>query len=238
MNAKQAVNEIKSVLAQFGLVSAPKQSFKLEDETILQAEKIEEGAEVEKINEQFEISKVEDGAYKTKDGFSIEVKDSKIVAIKKEAFLEAKLEDGTKIKVEGDELIEGAKVVVMQEDAEVPAPDGIHSLEDGVKVETKDGAIVGISKPKPEEDEVEDSAVEGPDMVEMVSLMKDFIKKMDEKMGGMQKKMEAMENQFSAFKSEPAAKKIADGKTEINKEVSTDELRVSKLMQLRELSKK
>lgn len=237
MNAKQAVNEIKSVLAQFGLVSTPKQSFKLEDDTILQAEKLEVGVEIEKINEQFEVSKLEDGSYKTKDGFSIEVADSKIVAVK-EAFLEAKLADGTKIKVEGEELIEGAKVVVVTEDAEVPAPDGIHELEDGVKVETKDGAVVGISKPKPEEGEVEDSAVEGPDMVEMVSLMKDFIKKMDEKMGGMQKKMEAMENQFNAFKAEPAAKKIADGKTEINKEFSTDDLRVSKLMQLRELSKK
>jgi hypothetical protein len=51
----------------------------------------------------------------------------------------------------------------------------------------------------------------------MMDMLKDFVKKMSDKMASMEQKMSEVENQFSAFKSEPAAKKIADGKTEFNK---------------------
>jgi hypothetical protein len=75
--------------------------------------------------------------------FDIEVKSGEIVAVK-EIFIDAKLVDGTVVKVSGDSLVEGAKVVVVTADAEVPAPDAIHELEDGTKIETKDGVITKV----------------------------------------------------------------------------------------------
>ena len=77
--------------------------------------------------------------------FEIEVKDGKIQTVK-EIFLDAKLIDGTVVKVEGDSLAEGAKVVVVTAEGEIPAPDGVHELEDGTKVETKEGVIARIEE--------------------------------------------------------------------------------------------
>lgn len=245
MNAKQAVSEIKAVLAQFGLMTATKASFKTEDNTIYQAEKIEAGYALERMNDKYEFESVADGSYKTTDGQIVEVKDSKIVAVK-ENFLDAKLIDGTQIKVEGEELLPGAKVVVVREDAEVPAPDGVHELEDGTKVETKDALIVKIEQKEAMQEAVpadvveEDDAVGmDPEMVEFVQLMKKFIKKMEDKMASVDNKMSSLESQFNSFKKEPAAKKIADGKTEFNKlsDVSDVDSIADNIMKLRNLKK-
>lgn len=251
MNAKQAVSEIKAILGQFGLMSAPKASFKTEDNTIYQAEKIEAGYALERMNDKFEFEAVEDGVYKTTEGKNVEVKDSKIVAVK-EAFLDAKLIDGTQVKVEGEELLPGAKVIVVTAEAEVPAPDGVHELEDGTKVETKDGAIVSVKAPEAkvdmqesipgdiqEEEDAADTVGLDPEMIEFVQMMKKFVKKMDEKMGMVEKKMESIETQFSAFKKEPAARKIADGKTDFNKinQVSDIDSIAENVMKLRQLKK-
>ena len=77
----------------------------------------------------------------------------------------AKLIDGTEIRVEGDELVEGAAVYVVTEEGDVPAPDGIHELEDGTKVETAEGLIKSIEM-KMEDDSIEESP-EGVEEVEM-----------------------------------------------------------------------
>ena len=55
----------------------------------------------------------------------------------------------------------------------------------------------------------------------------------------MEQKMENMNAEFSAFKKEPAAKKIADGKTEFNK-ISGDSAddKLNALMAFREINKK
>jgi len=243
MNAKQAVNEIKAVLSQFGIIPAPaKASFKLEDNTILQAEKLEVGKAIEKINEDFQLTPLENGSYKLQEGFTIEVLDGVLSAVN-QAFLDAKLIDGTQIKVEGEELIEGAKVIVVTEDAEVPAPDGIHELEDKTKVETKDGLIVKIEEAveaspeggEPVEEVVPSGDLMDPEMVEMVQMMKEFVRRMDEKMSGMQKKMESMQSDFNAFKKEPIGKKISDGKTDFNKinDISDADAIVANIMKLR-----
>jgi hypothetical protein len=140
----------------------------------------------------------------------------------KEIFLDAKLVDGTAIKVSGDGLVEGAKVVVVTEEGEIPAPDGVHELEDGTKVETKEGIIAKIEEavaemeaPEMEKPEVEIEVKKEEEMEkEMVELVKEFISKMGEKISMIEKKVEGMSADFNAFKKEPAAKKIADGKTE------------------------
>ena len=77
----------------------------------------------------------------------------------------AKLIDGTEIRVEGDELVEGAAVYVVTEEGDVPAPNGIHELEDGTKVETAEGLIKSIEM-KMEDDSIEESP-EGVEEVEM-----------------------------------------------------------------------
>lgn len=227
-NSKSAIKEIKSLMVQFGFLKSDDielLSFKLEDDTILQTEKLEAGKKIVKINEAFEQVSLEDGSYKLKENFEIEVAAGEIKAVK-EIFVEAKLVDGTVVKVEGDSLMEGAKVVVVTPDAEIPAPDGVHELEDSTKVETKDGVIVMV-KPMGEESEdddvpgVEEPAIDAPMEMskEMMEMLKEFVKKMGEKMSEMEQSYSSLQNEFNAFKKEPAAKKIADGKTEFNKEV-------------------
>jgi hypothetical protein len=140
--------------------------------------------------------------------------------IVKEVFIDAELVDGTKIKVEGDSLIEGAKVVVVTEEGEIPAPDGVHEISDGTKVETVEGVISKIEQ-KLEEPEVEKPEAEVEIEVskdgmekEMVDMIKEFIYKMGDKVKKMEEQMSSLSTDFNSFKKEPASKKIADGKTE------------------------
>jgi hypothetical protein len=245
-NSKKAVQEIKKLMVQFGFLADEPTllSFKLEDNTILQTAKLEVGNEIVKINEEFEQVKLEDGSYRLVENFEIEVKDGKIEVVK-EVFLDAKLADGTVVKVEGDSLAEGAKVVVVTEDAEIPAPDGVHELVDGTKIETKDGIIAKIEEvvaegEAPEASEVEVEAKEIGMSSEMYDMLKEFVSKMGEKMSSMEQKMESMNNEFNAFKKEPAAKKVADGKTEkFTKLNNNDELdaKIAAIMSLQKLNK-
>jgi hypothetical protein len=164
--------------------------------------------------------------------------------IVKEIFIDAKLIDGTAIKVSGDSLVEGAKVVVVTEEGEIPAPDGVHELEDGTKVETAEGIISKIEE-KLEEPEMEKPEMEEPKVEievskegmekEMVDMLKEFIYKMGDKVKKMEEQMSTLSTDFNAFKKEPAAKKIADGKTEkFNK---TDDYIDSKLEAIAALRK-
>ena len=75
-----------------------------------------------------------------------------------EAFVDAKLIDGTIIRYESLEI--GAALSVVGEDGEiVPAPDGQHELESGEVVRTEEGVIVEILEPETEEvEEVEEEA--------------------------------------------------------------------------------
>jgi hypothetical protein len=249
-NSKTAIAEIKKLMKQFGFLSddGTLKSFKLEDNTILEAKNLVAGEKITRINDEFERVALESGVFKLVENFEVEVVNGEIKSVK-EIFIDAKLADGTVVKVEGDTLLEGAKVVVVTEDAEIPAPDGLHELEDGSKIETKDGIIVKVEEMLEEElpkegpeampPAIDEPATEGkpvPDVeVELMSLLKDFIQKVSEKMGALEKKMEGVEGQFAAFKKEPSAKKIANGKTEKFNNVSNDDLdgKISMIMSLR-----
>jgi hypothetical protein len=247
-NPKTAINEIKKLMVQFGFMTeeATPLSFKLEDDTIINTEKLEVGKSVSKINEAFEAVALEDGSYKLKENFEIEVSNGEITAVK-EIFVEAKLKDGTVVKVEGDSLAEGAAVKVITEEMPdgIAAPDGVHMLEDGSEVETKDGIIVSVKSPEGmmdgESDPMPEDSVDAGDpiQVELMKMLRDFIYKCGEKMSQMEQKMESMNSEFSAFKSEPAGKKISDGKTEFNKisgESADDKFNA--LMAFRQINKK
>ena len=162
--------------------------------------------------------------------------------IVKEIFIDAKLVDGTAIKVSGEGLVEGAKVVVVTEEGEIPAPDGVHELEGGMKVETKEGIIAKIEEAvaeapemeKPESEVEIEVSKEGMEK-EMVDMLKEFIYKMGDKVKKMEEQMSTLSSDFNSFKKEPAAKKIADGKTEkFNK---TDDYIDSKLETIAALRK-
>jgi hypothetical protein len=239
-NPKNAIQEIKNLMVKFGFMADenPLLSFKLEDDTILETEKLENGKSIFKINEAFERVALENGSYKLKENFEIEVSEGQITAVK-EIFVDATLIDGTKIKVEGDALANGAKVVVVTEQGEVPAPDGVHELEDGTKVETKDGMIVMVQEVPAE---AEGEAPEAPEVevsipvdTQLVDLVKEFVNKMSEKISSMEANMSSLSSEFEAFKKEPAAKKIADGKTDFNKQAKDDavEDKISAIMSLR-----
>lgn len=239
-NSKNAIQEIKSLMVKFGFLADEPTllSFKLEDNTIIETEKLEVGNKIVKINDSFERVALEDGSYRLVENFNVEVSNGNIVAVK-EIFLDATLMDGTVIKVEGDSLVEGAKVLVITADAEIPAPDGVHELEDGTKVETKDGIIAKIMEvaAEGEDEESEVAKVEVAKELDMSSemydMLKDFVSKMGEKMSQMEQKMESMNNEFSAFKKEPASKKIADGKRDFNKELNNMDSQIDAIMGLR-----
>ena len=73
-----------------------------------------------------------------------------------EAFVDAKLVDGTIVRVE-PALEIGASFAVVGEDGEVvPAPDGEHEIESGEVVRTEGGVIVEIMTPEPVEEEAEE----------------------------------------------------------------------------------
>jgi hypothetical protein len=70
---------------------------------------------------------------------------------------------------------------------------------------------------------------------EMVDMLKEFIYKMGDKVKKMEEQMSSLSTDFNSFKKEPAAKKIADGKTEkFNK---TDDYMDSKLEAIAALRK-
>ena len=241
-NSKSAINEIKKLMVQFGFLAAEPtlQSFKLEDNTILEAEALEVGKSIFKINEQFERVALEDGSYLIPNEFSLEVKDGNIETVK-EIFVDAKLKDGTPISVKGAGVEVGAKVFVVKDGVPEPAMDAVHELEDGSKVETKDGEIVSVMPAEggeekapivevevespaeggeeavsPVEEKVieEDSKLNPEMMGEMYDMLKDFIGKVGQKMADMEKENMSLKNEFAAFKKEPAGEKIKYSKTD------------------------
>jgi hypothetical protein len=233
-NSKSAIKEIKNLMVQFGFLKNDEVellSFKLEDDTILNTEKLEIGSKIYKINEAFEQVSLEDGSYKLKENFDIEVVEGEITSVK-EIFVDAKLVDGTVVKVAGDSLVEGAKVVVVTADAEIPAPDGVHELEDGTKLETKDGVIVKVEEVVGEMEEgVEIPEAEAPTIdapmemsKEMMELLKEFISKMGEKVSKMEQSYSSLQDEFNSFKKQPAGKKLSDGKTEVFTKENDDTL--------------
>jgi hypothetical protein len=250
-NSKTAIQEIKKLMKQFGFMpeEVSLKSFKLEDNTILEAKNLVAGEKITKLNDEFERVALESGSYRLIENFEIEVEDGEIKSVK-EIFVDAKLVDGTQIKVEGEGLVEGAKVVVVTEEGEVPAPDGVHELEDGIKVETKDGIIAKIEEVVSEELEDVEVPVEVPaeiapvaeevveSVIEALLPLMEEVKVLVDEMKKMKDYMKDMKNDFDAFKKEPAAKPIANGKTDFSKSYNNDDAIDAKWAAIAELRNK
>jgi hypothetical protein len=72
-----------------------------------------------------------------------------------------------------------------------------------------------------------------------MGLLKDFIERCSAKMAEMESNYNSLQNEFKAFKKEPAAKPIANGKTEKFNNVSSDDLddKISMIMAMRSTNK-
>jgi hypothetical protein len=76
------------------------------------------------------------------------------------AFLDAKLVDGTIVRIEPAVEV-GAIVKVIDEEAnELDAPDGDHELEDGTIIRTEGAVVVEVMAPEVEEEEESEEEVE------------------------------------------------------------------------------
>lgn len=75
-------------------------------------------------------------------------------------FGELTLVDGTVIKYEGDAPMEGAPLIVVTPEGEVPAPDGVHETDSGLLISTQDGVIVSIEEKEMEAPIEEEAAAE------------------------------------------------------------------------------
>lgn len=75
-------------------------------------------------------------------------------------FGELTLVDGTIVKYEGDAPMEGAPLIVVTPEGEVPAPDGVHETDSGLLISTQDGVIVSIEEKEMEAPVVEEAAAE------------------------------------------------------------------------------
>jgi len=232
-NPKILVDKIKGLMKEFGFATEIElMSFSIEDDnnTILQVEKLEVGQKAIKINEEFNQVSLEDGSYKLKENFEIEVLNGNIMKVK-EIFVDAKLSDGTAVKVEGDAVAIGAKVLIVTEQGEMPAPDGVHELEGGDKIEVKDGVITYVEPVnEPAEVEVEAGKMKDkPEMMaaeadEIIAILKELVMALEAKYAAVKSEVEDVKAELNAFKKQPAAAPIKNGKTDFNKVSKTDDL--------------
>ena len=74
--------------------------------------------------------------------------------------LDATLEDGTPITIEGEEIVEGAAVMVVTQEGASPAPDGQHVLSDGTVLVVVGGKIESFTLPSPDDKAGKDEEME------------------------------------------------------------------------------
>ena len=120
---------------------------------------------------------------------------------------EITLVDGTVVKVDG-ELAEGKALVVVTEEGDIPAPEGIHESSDG-KLITVDaeGTIVAVEdKPVEEveqEMEAEEPVSEQPESnPDEASFSEDFLAKVAGLISPLNERLDAIEAKFSGLNSE------------------------------------
>jgi len=139
---------------------------------------------------------------------------SKIEAIKalfneEVKFTDAKLADGTIVSYEGDTLVAGVKIFVVDETGKNPAPDGTHELADGTLVETKDGVVLNVTA-KVQDSEVETVAEVAP----VQNAEVEELKKLNQTLASDVVELKASnEKQVAEFKSELA--KLSDSNKQL-----------------------
>lgn len=176
-------------------------------------------------------------------------------------FIDAKSGENI-VRVEGEDFVVGAEIMVVTEQGLLPAPDGEHILEDGRKLTVSGGKITEVELPEmaeetevemaeitPEEKEQEkESAMEkmaetekkieemGKKIEEMEEIIKEMIKATS-KMGDFSKSVEAKIDQF--IKNTPAEQHFSSLKSEWKTQIKENKnTQMSSLDKIKELRKK
>lgn len=153
-------------------------------------------------------------------------------------FAEETLVDGTVVKVEG-ELEVGKQLVVVTEEGDVAAPEGVHqTVSDKLITVDAEGVITSIEEVTAEEPVAEEAPVEeaaSQDFSEVVNSITEVVKPALDKINEVAAELEALKASFSAFKDEPATKKITNNLQEFNAAKKSDS--EAKLDRLREIRK-
>lgn len=83
-------------------------------------------------------------------------------AVVEQTFGEIKTADGElTLTYEGEEFTVGTEIFVITADGNVPAPDGEHMLEGGIKIETEGGVITSIEREDEQLPEIADETTAG-----------------------------------------------------------------------------
>ena len=154
-------------------------------------------------------------------------------------FAEETLVDGTVVKVEG-ELEVGKQLVVVTEEGDVAAPEGMHQTESN-KLITVDaeGVITSIEEADAEEVTEEAAPAEqaeeaSQDFSEVVDSITEVVKPALDRINEVAAELEALKASFSAFKDEPAATKITNNLQEFKAAAkSAEESRFEALKRIR-----
>jgi hypothetical protein len=135
---------------------------------------------------------------------------------------EATLADGTVVKVEG-ELAEGKALLVVTEEGEIPAPEGIHETSDGKLITVDAGGVITAIEDKPEE-VVEEMAAEEPAAKsydeDFLGQIAGLISPINDRIAAIEARFSALDNDFHQFRDEPAAGRIKN-----NLNVSTESVK-------------
>jgi hypothetical protein len=155
-------------------------------------------------------------------------------AVVEQTFGEIKTADGElTLTYEGDEFTVGTEIFVVTADGNVPAPDGEHELEGGIKIETEGGVITSIEReeetpeiadettagmyPKEEmgeeveekfEEEIIDEVVMEESIVEAIAeVLAPMIEEMKKDIEEMKSKFAETEKKVETFGLQPAAER-------------------------------
>lgn len=149
-----------------------------------------------------------------------------------QTFGEIKTADGElTLTYEGEEFAVGTEIFVVTADGNVPAPDGEHMLEGGIKIETEGGVIQSIERTEEELPEIADETTAGEypkeemaeeeEIVETVmedtveeaiveaiaEVIAPMIEEMKKDIEEMKSKFEATEKKVETFGLQPAAER-------------------------------
>ena len=182
---------------------------------------LEIGDDVKEITPDGEMDLM-DGDYSLDNGMTLSVADGKVMEVSNTAadsgedsgnpegqsfadYVETTLMDGTKVRVEGSELVVGAKVEVETPDGWVPAPEGQHNLaDDRVIYVDAEGKINEIQTPDTKK--VDEVGME--ELFSSIESLVNEVKGMRSIVEGLKIENNELKTRFNKFAQEPSAEPI------------------------------
>lgn len=164
---------------------------------------------------------------------------------------EVSLVDGTVVKVEG-ELAEGKALLVVTEEGDIPAPEGIHETSDGKLITVDANGVISAIEDKPVEEaeqamsdvESTEAEVEVPAGAngsygdELVAQLAGLISPLSDRLEAIEAKFSALNTDFHQFRNEPAAAPVKNNyKPDVQAKEDLYEQRMMQLQAMRRNNK-